>query len=206
MKTVRKKATCIAVAAAVVTAAGLLLVCSSQSRAQRAPAGGRAVAVCNLSKIFDDYKRADKLNAELNERRRKIKAEIESRKKALETTRQQLRGLREGGEAFGNVLKKAQGQQVELQVWSQIQEQSLLRDHLRLTKEMFKEISDAIAAVAKKKGIGLVVQLEPRDLPAKNSQELISQLTNRKVLYNADTIDITGDVLRLVNERFVAEE
>ena len=199
------KLMCLGAAVAVI-ALCFCVIQQNEARGGAAAAVSSRVAVCDLSKVFDDYKRAKHLNDQLNERRRKIKAEIEQRRETLEKTGQQLKGLNPGGEEYDKVLKKVQHLQVDMEVWRRIQEQTLLRDHLRLTRDMFDEISKAVGAIAAQKGIDLVVQLEPRDIQAKNSQELIAQLINRKVLYNKDTLDITGDVLRYVNEKYVTEK
>jgi len=196
---------CIVLAAIAVS---LFIVHFHQTEARGAAAAAAArpttVAVCNLTRVFADYKWATQLNNELNERRNKIKNEITSRRNAIDKLTEQLKGYAPGSEQF-NVKKQERDRQViELEVWRQIQERSLLQSHLRLTKEMFSKISEAVKTVAQKKGIDLVLQLEPRDIQAQSSQEMIAQLLNRKTLYQSDALDITGDVLRLINEDFVA--
>src|SRR5210317_438704 len=58
------------------------------------------VAVCNLTRVFADYKWATQLNNELNERRAKIKTEITSRRDAIDKLSKQLTGYKPGSEQF----------------------------------------------------------------------------------------------------------
>lgn len=179
---------------------GALMVGTIMTGTQAMAAGGTKIAVCDLSTIFNNYKEAKKLNEEFKERTKKIKAETASRQTAIQQIQQTLSGLGKESKEYEKVIKQAQTKVIELQVYQKIQQQSLLRDHMRLTKKLFTNITAAVEKVAQAKGIDMVVQLESREIAAQTSQELMAQLINRKVLYNSKTINITKDVLNVLNE------
>lgn len=198
-----KQGVCVAL---FVVIAVLGVLCIQHSDAQgTVPAGGSKVAVCNLTQLFKDYKWAQKLNEELNARKNSINSEITARRAAIDKIAAQCKGLKPGSEQYRLKQNQIKKQVIDLEVWKRVNEEDLLQDHLRLTGEMFGKISDATKVVAEKKGLSLVLQLEPRDLRAGNTQELIAQLLNRKTLYYSESLDITGDVLRKINEDYVAQ-
>jgi Skp family chaperone for outer membrane proteins len=83
-----------------------------------------------------------------------------------------------------------------------LEEASMLRDHLRIAKEMHQELQDAIAAIAKEQGIDLVLQLEPSKSEAHNASDLLAEMSQRKVLYHGESLDITAAVLQRLNEAY----
>jgi len=188
-----------------ITVVAVLTLFPPGSGAQEAAAASGKVAVCNLQQVFEEYDRATKLNEDFKERQNSIEAEIKARQNAIDETRKMLKHYKAGSEQAEKVQEKAQRQLIELNVYREIQTQSLVRDHARLTKEMFGEITEAISKVAKRKGFELVLHLEPRKLEGNNARDLRAQMINRKVLHNDSAIDLTGNVIQELNESYRGE-
>lgn len=186
---------------AVLAGAGLL--CLSRTDAQVAPSTGPSkVAVCNIVDVFKEYQRAQDETETLNKKRDAFAAERDKRQKKLEALQVELDGFKPGSEAHEDALQRMQKQMLEFRVWEQFQQNLILRNHRRLTEEMYGQIKDAIEQVAKQRGIDVVVQLEAGELQARNVEELIAQIDRRKVLYHNPGIDITEIVLQKVNEAY----
>lgn len=182
------------------TGAGLLSL--TRSEAQVAGGSGHAVAVCNIVEVFKEYQRAQDETEKLNQSRNAFAAEAEKRKKRLEALQNEAEGFKPGSQAHEDALERMRKEMIEYRVWEQFQQDLILRKHRRLTEEMYDQIKDAIAQVAKEQGYAVVVQLEPGQLQARNVEELIAQIDRRKVLYHADSVDITATVLQKVNEAY----
>ncbi len=185
-------------------AASLCLISLTRTNAQGAgrSAGPTKVAVCDLIRVFADYQRAQDLTTKLNERKGSIEAENRKRVTKLEGLKMTMEGYKPGSKEHTKVLDDFKRQMIGLKVWLEIERDSVLADHRRLTEEMFKQIRDAIATVAKERNIDLVIQLAPKELNARNYEELVAQIDRRKVLYNTQDIDITKTVLQLINESY----
>jgi Skp family chaperone for outer membrane proteins len=182
------------------TGAGLLSL--TRSEAQVAGSTGGTVAVCNIVEVFKEYQRAQDETEKLNQERNAFAAEAEKRKKRLESLQNEAEGFKPGSQAHEDALQRMQKEMIEFRVWEQFQQNLILRKHRRLTEEMYEQIKDAIAQVAKEQGYAVVVQLESGQLQARNVEELIAQIDRRKVLYHADSVDITATVLQKVNETY----
>ena len=160
------------------------------------------VAVCDIAEVFNNYKRARDLTARLDTRRRRIKSENEKRSKAIESLQMELEGLKEGSKKYEQTFNEIQRLTIERQAWLQFEDSLAVRDHLRLTKEMYDEILAMVVATAKGKGLDLVLYREGKTPPTQNITELLRAIRARKVLYSADTIDITEETLRRINETY----
>jgi len=167
-------------------------------------AAATSVGVCDVVEVFANYQRAKDLEEQMNERKKAFDAESNKRVKSIEALQIQLEGLATGSEEHNRLLQQIQRQTVERAVWSRMQEQSLMRDHLRLMKEVFAEVRKAVGEVAKDKGVDVVLQLEPNELTARTAAELVAQVDRRKVLYSADSINLTREVLRKLDEAYRA--
>jgi len=60
---------------------------------------------------------------------------------------------------------------------------------------MFQEVVSVIAKVAKEKGLDMVVAKEEYMFPSASANELILTIKTSKILYHAEHMDITADVL-----------
>jgi Skp family chaperone for outer membrane proteins len=178
------------------------------TEAQVAPTatGPTKVAVCDIVKVLSEYKRAKDLADELNERTDKFKSEGKKRGEALEQLKMEMGGYTVGSKQHDKAMEKLRRGIIDMEIWSRMEKESLLRDHLRLTKEMFKQIKVTISEVAKEQNIDLVVQLEGGEIGGRDVTELIAQIDRRKVLYvNRKKIDITAAVLQKINEAYIAQ-
>jgi len=84
--------------------------------------------VCDLTRVFSDYKWATQLNNELNEKRKSIETQIDQKRDAIDRVTKQLSGLNPGSEQF-NVKKQNRDRlMIDLEVWRRYQEQELLHE------------------------------------------------------------------------------
>ena len=160
------------------------------------------VAVCDVAEVFNNYKRAKDLTAKLDARRQRIKSENEKRGKAIEALQMELEGLKEGSKKYEQTFNEIQRLTIEREAWLQFEDSLALRDHHRLSREMYEEIVAMVAAIAKSKGLDLVLYREGKTPPTQNITELLRVIRARKVLYSAETIDITEETLRSINQNY----
>ena len=77
-----------------------------------------------------------------------------------------------------------------------------MREHHRLTKEMYEEINKVIAAVARDRGVQVVFYAERESLQTRDTPELLQLIERRKVLYADPSVDMTEEVLTRANEGY----
>ena len=180
----------------------VLLTGSFAQRAGAPKAVGTRIAVCDLVDVFNNYQRAKDLTAKVNERREAIKAESKKRRKTVEALQMELEGLKKGSKKYEQTLNEVQRLSIEYKAYLEYQDALAAREHHNLTKEMYLEIRQMIAHVAKERGFHVVLQRESEKLDAPTTNELLRQIYGRKVLYAADNVDLTEAVLLRLNQSY----
>ena len=173
---------------------------------QAVPAAGPTrVAVCEVAEVFNNYKRAKDETVKLEANRRTLNAEKDKRTKAIEQLKDELDALNEGSPKYDQVFKQLQKKTIELRAWLQFQDTLAASDHHRLTRAMHDQIMAMIARIAKEQRIDLVIYREGASPKTTTTAELLRIIRNRKVLYSADRIDLTAQVLRRLNEGYARD-
>lgn len=169
-----------------------------------AAAPSTRVAVCDVVDIFNNYQRAKDLTATLNERRQGIKLENEKRGKEIDAIKMELEGLRKGSKEYEKRFNEMQRRTIDRQAWLQYEEALAVREHHRLTQEMYEQIRKMIATIATSRGFQIVLFRDPEDLTSQNTSELLRLINMRKVLYSDSSVDITEETLRSLNAAYKA--
>ncbi len=80
-------------------------------------------------------------------------------------------------------------------------ERELVRREVEATANLYKEIQETVAALAKAKGLTYVVKVSPGPRPDSEPNDLTNAL-NRSVVYADPRNDLTEEVIRDLNRRF----
>ncbi len=187
-------------AASVTCVAVFLTVVSAQAPAAAGPRG--TVAVCDVVTVFNDYQQAKDLSAEFQERAKKLAAQDELKLQAVQEVGKVLNALKPGSKSYEEQLQKWEKLSLERTMWRGVRDQVNLREHRRLTEEMYTEILAMIETVAKERRFDLVIHRENVELASQTTTELLNKIAQRKCLYAAKSIDITDVVLKRVNHRY----
>lgn len=164
------------------------------------------VAVCDVVQVFNNNARAHDLQARLEKKRDAIEAENQKRQKAIEDARAVLLTLKEGQPQYEKTLDEIQRLTIERQAWLEFENQRVLREHKRLTQDLYDEILATIASVSERRGIDVVLYLETEVIDTENTRQLLTMIERRKVLYAGEQVDITEDVLRRLNDAYRASQ
>jgi Skp family chaperone for outer membrane proteins len=190
-------------AAAVVILAAIVLS-DSFAEGPEAPAAPTGLAVCDIVRVFNNYKRAEDLNQEFNARQQEIENQSKKRLEAIEVLRLELEGLNPGSKEYQRRIEEAEKLQIEHKAWLEIEDVRLRRLHYRLTREMYGEILQMVSSISEQRNLSLVLCGESEELISNNLPELVREIERRKVLYRNDNLDITETVLTRLNETYAA--
>jgi len=160
------------------------------------------VAVCDVANVFNHYQRAKAEETKFEARRKAVKDERDKRSKEIEQIQADLKILKPSSVEHQQKLNKMEKLAIDLRAWLQYQDTIAARDHHRLTSSMLTEAMNIITQVARERGIQLVLYREGPSPETKTTAELLRIIRNRKVLYAADTIDITNECIRRLNANY----
>ncbi len=183
-----------------------ILLGNSFAASTASTAGPTRVALCDVVHVFNNYARADDLTNRLNEKRKALQLEGTSKLRAVEQMQMELEGLVEGSPQFESRLADVQKLEIERQAWGQIKEAAILREHHRLTKEMYNQILAKVAQVAKARNIDLVMYQVRGELLGANTQQLLQEIAQRRILFASEGMDLTDIVLTSLNDDYSASK
>ena len=197
-----KATTIITLGIAVLVLTGTLLTPTSAQSGGGVVAG--RIAVCDFGQVYNSFEKAKALQKKLDDNLALIKQEDDRRAAEVKQIEDELKSnqYKERSEAyekrFGDFVTKS----AEHRTWMEVQKAKSQRWHLMMTTEMFNDIKDGIKAVAKDRGIDIVLQTHQMNFDSPSVNELFQKAALHKVLYHSDQVDITNDVLARVNDTF----
>ncbi len=183
---------------------------AAAANAVRPPAQPTAVAVVDVPAILDGLNEKDRLEADLQT------AITESRGKLQELTTE-AEGLQEQLDPESGILKQgtpeyiqALGRLIELQsqakARSQVLEQTLALKQGEMLRTLYAKMETAIAKISERQGYDIVL-LNDSTFPLSNPapfNQTQGEILNRSVIYAHESVDITDDVIVLMNNEYQA--
>lgn len=172
-------------------------------------AEGARIAVANTARIFSEMQELKDLRVKLqSDQKLLIGASKEMRDKvdALKAAREALKvDSPQYQDKNAELLKAA----IQYEVWGKINDADMQRNQKLQMRRLFEKIEQGVVEVAKQKGYDLVITDQHADLPDDLLEKLtIEQLrtliNSRNVLYAGEKVDISNDVLAVLDARYRA--
>ena len=196
------KRTGLYLAAVVVVAVGAILWRYAHAQPARATVPATRVAVCDIVEVFDNYQRAKDLTAAMKGQAEKIQAENQKRGKAIDAIKMELDALNPSSKEYDKRLNDMERLAIERKAWLDYQTAKNMRNHHRLTLEMYQEIRAMVAQVAKEQRIQMVLHRNRSKVETRNTRELLQTIAARKVIYAGEECDMTESVLARLNQAY----
>jgi Skp family chaperone for outer membrane proteins len=166
---------------------------------QNVPGATSDVAVCDIVGVFYEYDDAVTLGAEIQAEQERLQAEFEDRQEAVIALEQELDELSDVSPQYETAYRNFHRERLELIAWMEYNQAVLYRQQLEQTLGIYQDILRAVAAVAQREGYSLVFFRGDPNVPVETIEDLLGQMRDRRVLYHDPNIDITQDVLLLLN-------
>ena len=187
------------------TAAALLLAGGLAVALAAGAVKGRptALAVVDVQKTFDSLSEKVQVEADLQSAADKIKQEELDRQKDLKQLQEDLGILARNTPAFTQKSDELEKKVVEFQAWRNWQTAKLSRERGVRIEDIYRKLTDAIGRVAKESGYDMVLFKEgPIRFPADKPEQISAMVQVRKVLWAADDLDLTEQVIQKMNNEY----
>jgi Skp family chaperone for outer membrane proteins len=181
--------------------ANVVLLATLPTEAQVA-GGASSVAVCDVVKVFREYNRANAMQKELEAQRKAMETQNLRRQKSLKSMETALKGINPGTPKHAEELNKLRRAAIEHKVWIEMEQAQILSKHALLMRDMYDSLRKTVAEIAKAKRVTLVLQMDGASLSGRNSQEMMTQISGRKVIYAGSQIDITDELIQKLNASY----
>ena len=183
-----------------VLAAGVVLNGFGVARAQNKPT---RVAVCDVQVVFDALEEKGQVEADLQEMVEKLQEEGKSREQKIKDLKFDMEILAKGSEAHKKKVGEIERALMELRVFQGLRALRINRERALKTQYLYRKMSDAVGRVAKENDFGIVLFKErPVDFTNTKAEALNAVINMRKVLWAADELDLTQQVIQKMNNEF----
>jgi Skp family chaperone for outer membrane proteins len=190
-------------------AAGLLVVVAAmvarnESQAQGIPVDVSKLAVVDMTRLFNECQQIKDLNDYLQKRDEQLRAKRQSARDAVAQKEAELEAFARGSKEYLERFKQWVQLQIDYGTMVRLQQRQNLREQMHWTRKTYNEIVQAVQEVAKARNLALVLYRDEMDLATDNIQELERRLRGRKVIYAAEPLDITQEILDKINRDYKA--
>ena len=169
-------------------------------------AQGQSIAVVNPAKVFNEMQETVDLKQKLQGERAAIENEEKARVKAVEDSRNAARLFNPGTAEFKAKNQEFMQKAIQLQTWRELTKADLARSQKAQMKDLFGKIEAATKEVATAKKLDLVLVDQRADLPDDLDPITVEQLraliNQRTVLHADPKLDISNDVIAVLNAQY----
>ena len=172
-------------------------VCAEPKEINSAP----KIAVVNVRTLFTKCKKNTGYMQKVNAEQDKILAELEKLNRQIEALKADLNTRKPGSNDYIGIMKEAMEKQAQFEANKEFHKRQMSMQDQFWTEQMLGEIQRSVEEVAKKNGIEMVFSKDELDLPAPGPTELMMTVRTHKLLYSVDRLDITEQVLTVLDSQ-----
>ncbi len=169
----------------------------AQTKEEIAPA---RIAVVSVRRILENSKTNAQWEAKVRAEGEKIRTELDKLSKEIRAIEADMATRKVGSSDYLDLMRNGTEKQAVLEAKDKFYQQEMGLKQQQQIEQLYQEILVAVANVAKEKGIDLVVAKEEFQFPSTSLRELTLVIQTSKVLYHAEHMDITNDVLAVLDK------
>jgi len=158
------------------------------------------IAVVSVRRILENTKKNAQWEAKARAEGEKIRMELEKLSKELGAIEADMATRKVGSSDYLKLMREGTEKQAILEAKDKFYQQKFSLKQQQQIEQLYQDIIAAVASVAKDKGADLVIVKEEFQFPSTSLRELTLVIQTSKVLYNAEHMDITNDVLAVLDK------
>jgi len=158
------------------------------------------IAVVSVRRILENTKKNAQWEAKARAEGEKVRMELEKLSKELGAIEADMATRKVGSSDYLKLMREGTEKQAMLEANDKFYQQEFSLKQQQQIEQLYQDIIAAVASVAKDKGADLVIVKEEFQFPSTSLRELTLVIQTSKVLYNAEHMDITNDVLAVLDK------
>ena len=170
------------------------------------------VGVVDIVVVTNGYDRTKDANTDIQVEQANFKVAADPKVKALEDLRLKRDGFNKGTKEWQQLDDQVLTTRAELNTWMQIERIKIERRHQEVLLDMYRQMTGAVERISKPNKIDLVFTkafLEPPQIDVDKAvglQDLQKRIVGQRVLFPTAVVDITQDVLKILNDEYKAKK
>lgn len=157
------------------------------------------IATVSVNSIFMKSKKHAQWQQEMDKYKTQADAELDKMKKEWDAIEADMRTRKFGSSDYLEREQSSMEKQAALKAKTEFYNAEAMLRIQRWTEQLYKDVLAASAKVAEQKGFDMVVAKRQLQFPAEGMDDLMDTIRSNAVLYNSDRMDITDDVLAVID-------
>jgi len=158
------------------------------------------IGVVSIRRVFGGCRRSARYNAEVLAEQSRTTAELQRLSKEVEAGKAGLNALKRGSSDYLAQLKEVLDKQSNHDAEQEYRMQFKALKYQRWVEDFYVDILRATGVIAKQKGLDLVVEKDEVEFPALSIDSAMLAIRTHKVLYSGGCLDITDEVIALLDK------
>jgi Skp family chaperone for outer membrane proteins len=158
------------------------------------------IGVVSILKVFRDCKRSAAHRNELLAEQNKIRATLQALSKEIAAQEAGLKALKPESSDYLAQRKELIDKQARLEAEQKFYKEQIILKQYKWSKELYQDILRITSELAEQKGLDLVLKKDEIDLLALSVNEISETVRTHKVLYSGGCVDISDEVVALVDK------
>jgi len=158
-----------------------------------------SIGVVSIKKIFQDSMRSARFQEQMVAEQDRIVKELEKLKAEIDAEEAGLKTLKIGSDEYMQQVKDVMKKRASSQAQQEFYKRQLELKEQQWIEKLYKDILDKTAEVAKARGLDLVFEKSEPDLSMLSGSDLMRTIDSHKVIYSGGSIDISKEVIKLVD-------
>ncbi|KPJ59955.1 MAG: hypothetical protein AMS15_06635 [Planctomycetes bacterium DG_23] len=188
---------------------GLLLALAhtfSPVRAAPETAASLKIAVVNIEKVFNSYQKKTLLDEDLAQWQSEKQEVLEAQAKELEILQARIENLAPASDQRSQAEQELLEKRLRLETSRQLIFKEAEKKQLGYFREIWQDIFSVIAGYGQENGYDLILKCDEKRLDSPIFAELQYNIHRTLVLYNSSQVDISQEIIHLLNARMESEK
>ena len=160
------------------------------------------IGVVDFRRLLENYEKMKDDDREVTAKQKVLNEEVRKRSSEIQQLNARLAMHTPGSKAYTETEKQITAKRAEIETWMNTKAREMVDRQRNLVREVYHDVENASAAYAKAHGLNLVLKADRLELTATSVLELDLRVTLKKALYVSKDVDITDDLIALLNVRY----
>ena len=179
-----------------------------QPAARPAAGGTPRIAVVDTSRVFGEMQETRDMRGAMDAERQRLQTEERQKAEEIKGLQEKRKLLKPDHPQFEELNRQIMQKAIDFEVWGKYAKMDAERAQKRQMRTLFMHIEQAVTEYAQKEGIDLVLSQAQPELPENLEGITFDQLrmliNSRSILFAGPKVDISTQVLALVDARYKA--
>ncbi|MFH1230802.1 MAG: OmpH family outer membrane protein [Planctomycetota bacterium] len=158
------------------------------------------IGVVNLAEVFDKYNKTQDYNKVLGKEKTKLELAIQEIEREIKKLEDELEMLEKTSDLYREKTEQrstlSTRREYKIKNWN-----IFVKDKTNeITLKLYKDIRDVIDNYAVENGYTFIFKSDPQLPQTPETDDVLQQIGVRTVLYAAKSMDITGDIIKILNK------